>query len=44
MLTSVWAREWHYKVVVNDMDGLMWEDFSQDSQKFVTEGGESAAL
>ena len=44
VLTSVWAREWQYKVVVNDMDGLMWEDLSEYWQKYATEGGESPAL
>ena len=33
VLTSVWAREWQYKDILNDMDGLMWEDLSEDWQK-----------
>ena len=32
MLMSVWAREWQYKDILNDIDGLMWEDLSEDRQ------------
>ena len=42
--TSVWAREWQYKDIVNDIDGLIWEDVSEDWQKYLSEGGESLAL
>ena len=26
VLTFVWAREWQPKDILNDIDGLMWED------------------
>ena len=44
VLTSVWAREWQYKDVLNDIDDLMWEDLSEEWQKKLSEGGESPAL
>ena len=28
VLTSVWARDWQYKHILND--GMMWEDLSED--------------
>ena len=33
VLTSVWAREWQYKDILHDIDGLMWEGLSEDLQK-----------
>ena len=33
VLTSVWAREWQYKDILNDIDSLMWEDLPEDWQK-----------
>ena len=44
VLTSVWARAWQYKDILNDIDGLMCEDLSEDRQKHLPEGGESLAL
>ena len=29
----MWAREWQYKDVLNDIDDLMWEDLSEEWQK-----------
>ena len=36
VLTSVWARERQYKDILNDIDGLMWEDLSDDWQKYLS--------
>ena len=44
VLMSVRVNELQYKDIVNDIDDLMWEDFSEDLQKYVSEGGESPAL
>ena len=44
VLTSVWAREWQYKDILNDIGALMWEDLSEDWPKYLSEGGESPAL
>ena len=41
---SVSAREWQYKDSVNDSDGLMSENLSEDWQTYLSEGGESLAL
>ena len=30
VLTSVWAGERQYKEILNDIGGLVWEDFSED--------------
>ena len=30
VLTSVWAREWRYKDILQDIDGLVWEGSSED--------------
>ena len=38
------CEEWQYKDILNDIDDLMWEDLSEDWQKYVSEGGESPAL
>ena len=37
VLTSFWVREWEYKDILNDIDGRVWEDFSEDWQKCQTE-------
>ena len=26
VLTSVWTREWQYEDILNDIDGLVWEE------------------
>ena len=44
VLTSVWAREWQHKDILNDIDGLMWEVLSEDLQNYLSEGTESPAL
>ena len=44
LLMSVWVREWQYQDILNDIDDLMWEEASEDWQKYVSEGGESPAL
>ena len=44
LLMSLWVREWQYRDVLHDIDDLTWEDFSEDWQKYVSEGGESPAL
>ena len=44
VLTPVCAREWQYKDILNDIDGLMWESLSEDWQTYLSEGGESLAL
>ena len=44
VMTSVWARGWQYKDILNDIDGLLWEDLSEDCQKYLSEVGESPAL
>ena len=44
VLTSVWAREWQYKDILNDIDGLMWEALAEDLRKYLSEAGESPAL
>ena len=36
-ITSVWAREWQHKDILNDIDGLMWEGLSKDLQKYLSE-------
>ena len=37
VLTSVWAREWQYKDILHDIDGLMCKGSSQDLQKYLSE-------
>ena len=44
MLTSVWAREWQHKDILNDIDGLVWVDLSEVWLKYLSEGGENPAL
>ena len=44
VLTSVRAREWQYEDILNDIDGFMWEDLSEEWRKHLSEGGESLAL
>ena len=44
VLMSVRVKEWQYKDILNDIDDVMWEDLSEDWQKYVSEGGESPAL
>ena len=43
VLMSVRVNEWQYKVILNDVDDLMWEDLSEDWEQYVSEGGESPA-
>ena len=43
VLMSVRVKEWQYKDILNDIDNLVWEDLSEDWQKYVSEGGESPA-
>ena len=44
VLTSVWAREWHYKDFRTDLDDQMWRDRSEDWQKYLSEKEESSAV
>ena len=44
VLTSVWAREWQYKDVLNDIDDLMWEDLSEEWQKKPVRGRRKSCL
>ena len=44
VLMSVRVNEWQYKDILHYIDDLMWEDLSEDWQKYVSEGGESPAL
>ena len=38
LLTSVWATEWQHRDNLGDIDGLMWEDLSEDWQKYLSRG------
>ena len=44
MLTSVWAREWKHKDILNDIDDLIWEDLSDDWQKKPVRGRRKSCL
>ena len=44
LTTSVWAKEWQYKDILNDIDGLVWEDLSEDSQKIPVRGWRKSCL
>ena len=44
VLTSVWAREWQYKDFLNEIDGLMWEDLSEDWHKDMSERRKSCLV
>ena len=37
LLMSVWVREWQYKDVLPDFDSQMWEDQSEEWQKYMSE-------
>ena len=45
LLMSVCVREWQWqqKDILNDSDDLVWEELSEEWQKYVSEGGESPA-
>ena len=44
VLTSVWAREWQYNDILNDIDGLTWEGLSEYLRKYLSEAEESPGL
>ena len=44
LLMSVCVREEQYEDILNDIDDLMWEDTSEDWQKYTSEGGKSCLV
>ena len=35
-ITSVWAREWQYKLILVDFDDQVWEDLSEEWPKYLS--------
>ena len=44
VLTSVWAREWNHKDILNEYNNQVWTDLSEEWQKYLSEKEESPAL
>ena len=44
LLMSVWVREWQYKDVLPDFDSQMWEDQSEEWQKYMSEKRRKSCL
>ena len=36
VLTSVWAREWQFKDILNNFDDQVWKDLSEEWQKYLS--------